>query len=151
MLPLLLLSFQVSLTTSPNLPIHFFFSISLHLCVCVPGSLFQQQHKRRMKNTTWPFDSHNSQFHWPTSKCIPIVCLLACSVLSPFDRRFSTTLTLFSFYSRLKRLKGLFEFSLWKVETISINVQCSQQALNCQPMEKYTQPAVTRACSRCEV
>lgn len=67
-----------------------FFSSCLHLCVCVPGSLFQQQYKRRMKNTTWPFDSHNSQFYRPTSKYIPVACLLVCWVLSAFDRHLST-------------------------------------------------------------
>lgn len=88
-------------------------SIFLRLvCTCV-----RMQSKQRMKNTTWPFDFHNSQFDQQTGKYIPVACLLVCSLLSAIDRHFSTKFTLYSFYDHFKRLRGFLKLNLWKGDT----------------------------------
>lgn len=69
--------FQLLLTCQRIIFVGFFFVHLACVRVCSRQSFFQQQCKRRIKNTTWPFDSRNSQFDQP-DKQIHSCSVFAC-------------------------------------------------------------------------
>lgn len=82
-------SFQLLLTCQCL----FFHLACVCLCVCCSRQPYPMAIQAGDKKHNLTFDSNNSQFVRPTSKYIPLACL----VLSAFNRHFNTMWTLFSF------------------------------------------------------